>query len=144
MLAQSMNILLVEDDQVDVMNVKRAFKKCNISNRLYVANNGLEALDMLNGVNGEKIDPLPGIVLLDINMPKMNGLEFLHEIRSDDRLKQLNVFVMTTSNEQKDKDMAHRYNVAGYIVKPLDFGQFQEAIQVLNAYWALIELPAHK
>ena len=97
------SILLVEDDEVDIMNIKRAFKKNQIPNPLFVANNGLEALDMLLGDNGAiKIEPTPKIILLDINMPKMNGIEFLSKLREISTLKSISVFVMTTSNEDKD------------------------------------------
>src|SRR5258705_9098592 len=92
-------ILLVEDDHIDVMNVERAFKKNNITNPLYIANNGIEALDMLRGTEGrEKVKPIPRIILLDINMPKMNGIEFLRELRADPELHSISVFIMTTSN----------------------------------------------
>src|SRR4051812_48938283 len=96
-----MSILLVEDDNVDVMNVQRAFRKNNITCPLSVAFNGVEALNILRGNNGKaKLNPLPGIILLDINMPKMNGIEFLHELRSDAELQSISVFVMTTSNDE--------------------------------------------
>lgn len=94
-------ILLVEDDEVDVMNVKRAFKKNNILNPLLIARNGIEALDVLRD---EELDqPKPKIILLDLNMPKMGGIEFLKEIRKDPVLHGISVFVMTTSNEDNDK-----------------------------------------
>ena len=98
-----LNILLVEDDSVDVMNVQRAFKKNNITNPLHIAFNGVEALNMLRGSNGRpKLNPKPRIILLDINMPKMNGLEFLRELRNDPELKTTTVLVMTTSNDDQD------------------------------------------
>jgi CheY-like chemotaxis protein len=137
------NILVVDDDQVDVMNVQRAFKKNNITNPLNVANNGIEALDMLRGTEGrEKITPVPRIILLDINMPKMNGIEFLRELRADPRLHSISVFIMTTSNDDKDKFDAYNLNVAGYIVKPVSFEKFVEAVSVLNSYWKLCEMPS--
>src|SRR5688572_4983645 len=112
------HILLVEDDEVDVMNVKRAFKKNNITNPLTVAGNGLEALEFLRKNTGDEENELPRIVLLDLNMPRMGGIEFLREIRADSKLRMLSVFVMTTSNEDKDKVDAYNLNVAGYILKP--------------------------
>lgn len=137
------NIMLVDDDQVDVMNVQRAFKKNNITNPLYIANNGIEALDMLRGMEGrDKIFPVPRIILLDINMPKMNGIEFLKELRADPELHSISVFIMTTSNDDKDKYDAYNLNVAGYIVKPVSFEKFVQAVSVLNSYWKLCELPA--
>ncbi len=135
------SILLIEDDEVDIMNVQRAFKKNNINNPLFVANNGLEALDKLRGSNGQSIRPFPKIILLDMNMPKMGGIEFLQEVRKDDGLKSLSIFVMTTSNEESDKVAAYNLNVAGYIFKPLSFESFVSAIAVLNHYWQLCEQP---
>jgi CheY-like chemotaxis protein len=129
---------MVDDDEVDCMNVQRAFKKSNILNPLFVAHNGLEALDMLRGSNGvEKITPTPRIILLDINMPKMNGLEFLKELRADDTLRTISVFVMTTSNDDKDRFGAYNYNVAGYILKPITFESFTQAVGVLNNFWQI-------
>jgi CheY-like chemotaxis protein len=137
-----LNILLVEDDSVDVMNVQRAFVKNNITNPLHIAFNGVEALNMLRGRNGKpKLNPSPRIILLDINMPKMNGLEFLRELRNDDDLKSVSVFVMTTSNDDQDKIEAYNLNVAGYILKPLSFEKFVNAVAVLNSYWKLCEQP---
>ena len=134
------SILLIDDDEVDCMNVQRAFKKSNILNPLIIAHNGLEGLDLLRGTNGlNKIEPIPRIILLDINMPKMNGLEFLKEIRSDKELHSLSVFIMTTSNDEKDRFEAFNYNVAGYIIKPISFENFVAAISILNNFWQLCE-----
>lgn len=130
------NILLVEDDEVDVMNVKRAFSKNNIKNPLFVAGNGVEALEMLNSV----IIPLPRIIILDINMPKMNGIEFLKALREDEKLKNISVFVMTTSNEDSDKIDAYNLNVAGYILKPLSFEKFISSVATLKNFWQLCEM----
>lgn len=139
---KALNILLVEDDEVDVMNVKRAFKKGMISNPLYVAHNGLEALSMLRGKEGEK-PPVPKnrrLILLDLNMPKMNGLEFLEALRSDPDLKSIPVVVLTTSDEDRDRIEAYQYNVAGYILKPVTFSNFAEVMTTLNKYWTLCEM----
>lgn len=135
------NILLVEDDEVDVMNVKRAFKKNNITNPLYIANNGIDALVMLRG-NGNPplMPPQQRIILLDLNMPKMNGIEFLRELRADPELKPIPVIVLTTSNEDRDKVEAYNLNVAGYILKPVTFSNFVETVATLNKYWALSEI----
>lgn len=136
MIQKLVNILLVEDDEVDVMNVKRAFSKNNIKNELYVAGNGVEALEMLRTV----IVPLPRIIILDINMPKMNGIEFLKVLREDDNLKNISVFVMTTSNEDSDKINAYNLNVAGYILKPLSFEKFITSVATLKNFWSLCEM----
>jgi len=132
-----LSIMLVEDDEVDIMNVKRAFKKNNITNPIMVARNGLEALDMLTkpGI------ALPKVIILDINMPRMNGIEFLKEIRKDENLKMISVFVMTTSNQDSDKIKAYDLNVAGYILKPLSFEKFVTSVATLNSYWSLCERP---
>ena len=138
----SIHILLVEDDEVDIQDIKRAFIKNNIASPLHVAKNGVEALNMLRGENGEKkLVPTPRIVLLDINMPKMNGIEFLKILRSDPNLKHLFVFILTSSNEQKDKIAAFNLNVAGYVVKPIKLENFTQAISTLNLYWDLMEFP---
>lgn len=136
------NILLVEDDEVDIMNVQRAFKKTKINNPLFIARNGVEALELLRGANGSPaMNPQPKIILLDLNMPKMGGIEFLTELRRDPVFKSISVFVMTTSNEESDKLAAYNLNVAGYILKPLSFESFVQAISILNHYWMLCERP---
>ncbi|MGK3999306.1 response regulator [Sorangium sp. So ce1024] len=133
-----LNILLVEDDEVDVMNVRRAFKKNNISNPLWVAGNGVEALEMLrSGV----IPAERRLILLDLNMPKMNGIEFLRELRADPDLVSTSVVVLTTSNDDRDKVGAFNLNVAGYLLKPVTFLSFVELMAALNKYWRLVELP---
>ncbi len=133
-----LNILLVEDDQVDVMNVKRAFKKNNIANPLFIAGNGVEALGLLR--DGQ-IPRNRRIILLDLNMPQMNGIEFLRELREDPDLRPTPVIVLTTSNDEKDRIEAYNLNVAGYILKPVTFSNFCEVMAALNKYWALVELP---
>ena len=133
-----LNILLVEDDEVDVLNVRRAFQKNNIANPLFVASNGLEALEQLRG---KMIPRERRIVLLDLNMPKMNGIEFLRELRQDPELKLTPVVVLTTSNDERDRIEAYNLNVAGYLLKPVTFSNFCEVMTALNKYWALVELP---
>jgi CheY-like chemotaxis protein len=135
------NILLVEDDEVDIMNVQRAFKKNNIKNPLHVTRNGLEALEVLRGENPDMVIPSPKIILLDINMPKMGGIEFLSVLRKHPELKATSVFMMTTSNEDSDKVAAYNLNVAGYILKPLSFEGFSAAVTILSNYWHLCEMP---
>ncbi|AFZ14201.1 response regulator receiver protein [Crinalium epipsammum PCC 9333] len=136
------NLLLVDDDEIDVMTVQRAFKKNNITNNLYVATNGIEALAMLRSdTNPPVVPPQRRLILLDLNMPKMGGIEFLRELRKDDAIKAIPVIVLTTSNEDKDKVEAYNLNVAGYIVKPVTFSKFVEAVATLNKYWTLSEMP---
>lgn len=142
MSEQAITILHVEDDQVDKMVIERVIKKLKLTNTLLHASNGEEALDVLRGTNGkEKLESLPQVVLLDINMPKMNGLEFLKELRNDPEFKSISVFVMTTSNDDNDKIEAYKMNVAGYILKPLSFEKFVNSITILNSYWKLCEQP---
>ncbi|HWR06380.1 response regulator [Sporomusa sp.] len=138
---KSMSILLVEDDEVDIMNVMRAFKRINLTNPLYIARDGVEALAMLRGQSGPSGMLKPGIILLDINMPRMNGIEFLREIRQDPEHKILTVIVLTTSNEECDVVAAYQLNVAGYIIKPVSFDQFVETMAALDHYWTLSEMP---
>jgi CheY-like chemotaxis protein len=133
-----LNILLVEDDDVDVMNVRRAFKKNNITNPLFVAGNGLEALAALRGTD---LPPHNRIVLLDLNMPKMNGIEFLRALRADPQIASTSVVVLTTSNEDRDKIDAYQLNVAGYLLKPVTLVNFVDTMATLNKYWTLVELP---
>lgn len=136
------NLLLVDDDAVDVMTVQRSFKKNNITNPLFVASNGLEALAMLRGEGNYLIIPNQRrLILLDLNMPKMGGIEFLRELRADPELRSIPVIVLTTSNEEKDKVEAYQLNVAGYIVKPVTFSKFAEVMATLNKYWTLLEMP---
>ena len=133
-----LNILLVEDDEVDVMNVRRAFERNNVSNPLFVAGNGLEGLAVLRGAEMPKERRL---VLLDLNMPKMNGIEFLRELRNDPTLAQITVIVLTTSNEDRDRVEAYELNVAGYLLKPVTFHDFADVMSTLNKYWTLMEMP---
>jgi CheY-like chemotaxis protein len=133
-----LHILLVEDDQVDVMNVQRAFDRNRIANPLYVAGNGVDALRMLRD---NEVPPGRRIVLLDLNMPRMNGIEFLRELRADPHLQHTPVVVLTTSNDERDKIHAYNLNVAGYLLKPVTFVNFVEVMAALNKYWTLVEFP---
>ena len=135
---RSLNILLVEDDEVDVMNVERAFERNKLQNSLFVAGNGLEALELLRG---QKIPKERRLVLLDLNMPKMNGIEFLEALRADPELASTPVVVLTTSNDDQDKLDAYNFNVAGYLLKPVTFSNFCERIATLDKYWTLAEMP---
>lgn len=138
MEAKVLNILLVEDDQVDVMNVRRAFERNRITNPLFVARDGIDALEMLRS---GRVPLARRIVLLDLNMPRMTGIEFLRELRKDHGLMHTPVVVLTTSNDDRDKIEAYNLNVAGYLVKPVTFINFVELMAALNKYWMLVELP---
>jgi len=133
-----LNILLVEDDDVDVMNVRRAFAKHHIANPLFVARDGVEALEKLRD---SEIPKGRRLVLLDLNMPRMNGIEFLRELRNDPQLAATPVVVLTTSNDDQDKVKAYHLNVAGYLLKPVTFINFCDVMVTLNKYWSLVEMP---
>lgn len=129
-------ILLVEDDRVDIMTVQRAMKKIDVSNPLCVARTGVEALGMLRGDGYPKIEPTPSLILLDLNLPKMGGIEFLKELRADPLLKELQVIVLTSSNEPSDRAAAFEYEVDDYIVKPHTFDEFSNVISIILAGWS--------
>jgi CheY-like chemotaxis protein len=128
MIDESAGILLVEDDRVDVMTVQRALKKHAIGNRLYVARTATDALAMLRGEGTEKIEPPPALILLDLNLPQMSGVQFLDRLRGDPGLRELSVIVVTSSNEPDDRAAAFRYEVDDYIVKPHSFDEFATVI----------------
>ncbi len=123
------------------MNVERELRKLQITVPLVKCRNGREALDRLRGTTTQPpLAPLPSVVLLDINMPRMNGFEFLAEIRRDPRLRDLQVFVMTTSDEETDRAQAHELGAAGYIIKPLTFERFGEGGTGVDGFSLFIEL----
>lgn len=130
-------ILLVEDDQVDAMTVTRALKEIHVTNPLVHLENGEEALHHLRDRGNEK----PCIILLDLNMPIMNGIEFLNVAKHDDELKRIPVVVLTTSEEQQDKVGSFNLGVAGYMAKPVDYRLFVEVMRSIDAYWTISEMP---
>lgn len=130
-------ILLVEDDRVDQITVKRALKDINVTNLLIIVSNGEEALEFLRDERNEK----PSIILLDLNMPKMNGIEFLKVAKQDNLLKRIPVVVLSTSKQDQDKIESFNLGVAGYMIKPVDYIQFVDVIRTINMYWTLSELP---
>lgn len=141
MRTKLLHILLVDDDDIDVMNVERAFKRNRILNPLYVARDGIEALALLRSAGPDGVPKERRLILLDLNMPRMNGLEFLRELREDPELRFLTVIVLTTSDDERDKVEAYNLNVAGYIIKPVTFLAFVEAMAALDKYWSINELP---
>lgn len=130
-------ILLVEDDEVDIKSVKRAFKDLNITNPLAVTYNGEEALEYLKNEKNKR----PALILLDLRMPRMDGLEFLKIIKKEYKLKMIPTIALTTSNEDKDKIESFNLGVSGYIIKPVNYRDFVEAIKTINIYWTLSESP---
>lgn len=138
MQQDTLNILLVEDDELDVMNVQRAFRHQELVSPLYVAGDGVEALDLLRSSQV----PLERLVLLlDVNMPRMNGIELLRELRADPDLKSIPVVMLTTSNDERDKIEAYDLNVAGYILKPVTFERFVDCMKLIKLYWSMVEFP---
>ena len=130
-------VLLLEDDNVDAMTVKRAMKDLDVKNALVRVLNGEQALEYLHKEGNAE----PCVILLDLNMPKMNGIEFLRIVKSDERLRAIPVVVLTTSRADQDKLLCFDNSVAGYIVKPADYKEFLRAMHILNLYWTLSELP---
>lgn len=137
-------MLLVEDDDADIMGIQRALKALRVSNPVVIAHDGVEALEHLRGENGRDKLPQPYIILLDLNMPRMNGIEFLDELRKDPEHSTAVVFVLTTSSADEDKVQAYQHHVAGYIVKEDPKKTFLEAVKLLNYYWTLVELPPER
>jgi CheY-like chemotaxis protein len=135
-------LLHVEDDDVCVMGLMRAFKKARISNPVCSAHDGIDALQILRGTNGHERLPRPYLVLLDLNMPRMGGIAFLQELRKDEDLKKSIVFIMTTSSADEDKVKAYNLGVAGYILKSNPANAFLEATALLDTYWRVVEFPA--
>jgi CheY-like chemotaxis protein len=137
MMKTQRSILLVEDDIIDAMTTKRALKEIHVLNDVITLKNGEEALEYLE--NGKLETPC--LVLLDLNMPRMNGIEFLKEARKKNLLPRTPVIVLTTSKEEKDKIETFKLYVAGYMVKPVDYIQFVEVVRTIDVYWTLSEVP---
>jgi len=138
MMTKGINILLVEDNPDDVLLTKRALSKNNIVNDLVVVNDGQEALDYLFGTNDGAKHPAPCLVLLDLKLPKVSGLEVLQRIRSEERTRLIPVVVLTTSNEERDLIESYSLGANSYVRKPVDFNEFVAAVQQLGMYWLLL------
>ncbi len=138
-MRNSKPILLIEDDNVDVMTVKRVLRDLKIANQLVSTSNGEQALEYLRA-NGNK---KPCVILLDLNMPKMNGIEFLKIVKTDEALKKIPVVVLTTSSQQRDVVESFKLGAAGYMVKSVGYEKFVETIRTINLYWTLSELPSN-
>lgn len=138
-------ILLVEDNPDDEALTLRALKKNNVLNKVEVARDGVEALDYLFGTgihSGRNTAQQPHIILLDLKLPKIDGLEVLRRIRADPRTSLLSVTILTTSNEEQDVLKSYQYGANSYIRKPVDFGQFMEMVRQLSLYWLVLNVPA--
>ena len=143
MSSNAFPILLVDDDQVDAMAVKRAFRSVKLANELHVVESGEEALEFLRreGRFNEDNAPRPGLILLDINMPGMGGLEALRAIKAELRFRTIPVILLTTSKSQPDRLKAYQTCAQGYIVKPVEYEGFLECIRTIDLYWSLCEAP---
>ena len=135
-MKKNKSILLVEDDSVDVMTLKRVFKKIRVKNPLHVCGNGEEALQWLEQNKADK----PGLILLDLNMPRMNGLEFLKVVKKDEALKIIPIVVLTTSSDPMDRQESFKSNVAGYMLKSLNHEEYLQTIGFIRDYWKRSEL----
>ena len=141
MSSKMIHILLVEDDDVDAEAIIRGFQRQRIANPFTIVPDGIEAFNVLRGVNGRTRLPRPYLILLDINMPRMNGIEFLQALRQDPELKQSIVFVLTTSNRDEDIMAAYNEQIAGYLLKARAGKDFIGLISLLDSYWRIGEFP---
>jgi CheY-like chemotaxis protein len=142
--ANAVEILLVEDTPQDLELALRALKKANLSNRIQVARDGAEAIEFIFGegaYTGRKVENGPKVILLDLKLPKIDGIEVLRRVKSDARTQTIPVVVLTSSKEQKDVVESYRLGVNSYIVKPVNFERFAEAVQGLGMYWLLLNQP---
>lgn len=130
-------ILLVEDDYVDVLTVKRALHEIHVPNELVVAENGEKALEYLDNPKNQR----PGIILLDLNMPRMNGIEFLQAVKTNDKHRIIPVIVLTTSSQEKDKVESFKLSVAGYMTKPVIYNEFVDIMKLIDRYWTASDMP---
>ena len=144
MIGRTVHILLVEDDEIDAEAVVRAFRRQKIANPLTIVQDGIEALNALRGEGGHKKLSWPYIILLDINLPRMNGIEFLQTLRDDPKLKQSIVFMLTTSNRDEDKLAAYDQQIAGYLLKSRTGTDFADLITLLASYEQIVEFPPDK
>jgi CheY-like chemotaxis protein len=132
---RKLNILLIEDDAIEVMKLNRTISSRELKHTIVEANNGVEALEIL-----QKKDALPDIILLDLNMPKISGIEFLSILKADDVLKYIPTIILTTSNNYKDVLECYKIGIAGYVIKPLKYHDYVVKIDKVLAYWSMNEL----
>ncbi|MCY7296717.1 response regulator [Alteromonas sp. a30] len=136
---KNLTILIVEDDEGDILSIKRALKKCKLDNPIFVAHDGVEALEILR--EGKQV-VWPYLILLDINMPRMNGLQFLEELRQDEELKKAVVFVLTTSDDEKDMVSAYEKNIAGYLLKQNVLDDFLSLVSLVDQFSLTVRYPS--
>ena len=138
-MRNSKPILLIEDDDVDIMTVNRALRDSEVTNQLVSMGDGEEAIEYLRDENKAK----PCVILLDLNMPKMEGAEFLKVVKADNELKKIPVVILTTSNSDRDVIESFGLGAAGYMVKSVDYEKFVETIRAIDQYWTLSKLPSN-
>lgn len=144
-MAEGVDILLVEDNPTDIELTLHAFKKYNIANTIHVARDGLEAVEYIFGSGQLKaVQELPKVILLDLKLPKLDGIAVLRRIRGDNRTKAIPVVVLTSSREERDITETYDLGINSYIVKPVDFAKFTEVIRELGYYWLFLNQPPVK
>ncbi len=146
MNTNKVEILLVEDNPTDVELTLRTLKKHHLANHVHVVGDGAEALDFIFATGtykGMEVEKKPKVILLDLKLPKVDGLEVLRKVKSDERTKDIPVVVLTSSKEEKDRVESYRLGVNSYIVKPVDFNQFTKAVSELGLYWVLLNEPPY-
>ncbi len=142
-MSKMKRILLAEDNQNDVELTLAALQDCRLSNEVEVVHDGAEALDYMyqRGAFAQRTDGLPGVVLLDLKMPRVDGLEVLRQIKSDPALRHVPVVMLTSSREERDLVLSYDLGVNAFVVKPVDFDQFVGAIRALGMFWAIVNEP---
>lgn len=134
-MKKGLKVMLIEDDMIEVMKLNRTISKLKLEHKIIEANNGEEALNLLSHK-----DNLPNLILLDLNMPKINGIEFLSTLKNDENLKHIPTVILTTSSNQKDLDECFKIGVSGYVLKPLKYQVYVKKIETILSYWSINEL----
>jgi CheY-like chemotaxis protein len=144
MTSDTVSIMIVDDDEIDVRAIQRGLQQQRIGNPVFVASDGRQGLDMLRGESGQSKIPQPALIVLDLNMPRMTGLEFLDALRADPNLSQSIVFILTSSNADEDKVAAYKHHVAGYVVKSDAGVSFLKAVQMVQRYVLCVRFPPER
>jgi len=138
----TVSIMIVDDDEIDVRAIQRGLQQQRINNPVFVASDGRQGLQMLRGEQGNAKVPQPALIVLDLNMPRMTGLEFLEALRADASLSNSIVFILTSSNADEDKAAAYKHHIAGYVVKSDAGVSFLKAVQMVQKYVLCVQFPA--
>ena len=137
----AVEIVLVEDSPSDAELITRSLKKCNLANRIVILKDGVEALEYLLGQGAGTTMPAPRVVLLDVNLPKVDGLEVLRRIKADERTKDIPVVMLTSSNQERDIAAAYQLGANSFVTKPIKFDEFAQAVADLGSYWLMLNVP---